>query len=176
MLGMDGAATAGLPPIIEEAMKKAAVAWVTVPEVWPTYAVWCSWVDGALYIVSGPGEQPAPGLADTAVAKVTARGDHGGRIVTWPAAVSRVMPGTEEWGTVAPQLAGKRLNASGTNEETVARWAAECVLSRLAPAGEPTEAGPTLPAASLAAPPPPTPAARPARRPFRLHRVRRRKP
>jgi hypothetical protein len=163
-------------PLVDEAMKKAAVAWLTVPDVGPPYPVWCLWIDGALYVVSGPGEQPAPGLSETAEAGVTARGDHGGRIVTWPAAVSRLTSGTDEWEVVAPQLAGKRLNATGTTEQTVTRWAAECVVSRLAPAGAPTEAGPTLPDASLAAPPPPTPAARPARRPFRLHRVRRPRP
>jgi hypothetical protein len=158
-------------PLIDEAMKKATVAWLTVPGAGPAYLVWCMWIDGALYVVSGPGEQATPGLADTAV--VTARGDHGGRIVSWPAAVTRVTPGTEEWETVAAQLAGKRLNASGTTEQTVARWAAECVVSRLAPAGEPTEAGRGMPDGSHAAPPPPTPAARTTRRPFRLHRVRR---
>ena len=74
---------------------------------------------------------------------------------------------------VTAQLAGKRLNASGTVEETAARWAAECVVSRLAPAGDPVEAASTLPDASGAAPPPPTPATRRTRNPFRLHRVRR---
>ena len=185
---------------VEEAMKKAAVAWIA-----PTgaagspgspgsagsarggaagratdeavarraTAVWCLWHDGALYVVSGPGEQPAPGLAESGAAAVTVRGDHGGRIVTWPAAVYRVEPGTEEWQAVAPQLAAKRLNAPGGADETVARWAADCVLSKLVPAGEPTDAGAALPDGSLAEPPRPTPAAAATRRPFRLHRVRR---
>jgi hypothetical protein len=160
-------------PLVDEAMKKAAVAWLTVPDVGPAYAVWCVWIDGALYLVTGPGEQAAPGLAEAAEVCVTARGDHGGRIVTWPATVSRLTFGTDEWEAIAPQLAGKRLNSTGTTEQIVTRWGAECVVSRLAPAGAPTEAGPTLPAASLAAPPPPTPATRATRRPFRLHRVRR---
>jgi hypothetical protein len=159
-------------PLIDEAMKKAAVAWLTVPGADRTYPVWCLWHEGALYVISGPGEQPAPGLADAGTATVTGRGDHGGRIVSWPAEVSRVEPGTEEWDTVATQLAGKRLNASGSAGETVLRWAEECVVSRLAPTGEPTEAGPDLPDGSLAVPPPPSPAARTTRRPFRLHRVR----
>jgi hypothetical protein len=158
-------------PLVDEAMKKAAVVWLTVAGAGPAYPVWCLWIDGALYVVSGPGEQATPELSDTAV--VTARGDHGGRIVSWPAAVSRLAPGTEEWDAVVPQLAGKRLNASGTNEQTVTRWATSCVVSRLAPAGEPTEAGRTMPDGSHATPPPPTPAASTTRRPFRLHRVRR---
>jgi hypothetical protein len=158
-------------PLVEEAMKKAAVAWIGTPSSSP-YPVWCAWLDGVLYVVSGPGEQPAPGLADSATATVTARGDHGGRIVTWPATVERVEPGGEEWTRVVPQLAGKRLNAPGGTQETASRWAAECVLSRLAPTADAVEARPDLPDGSGAAPPPPTPAARRTAKPFRLHRVR----
>ncbi|MCW2642201.1 MAG: hypothetical protein JWP76_4507, partial [Dactylosporangium sp.] len=84
-------------PLVDEAMKKAAVAWLTVPDVGPAYLVWCVWIDGALYVVSGPGEQAAPGLAEAARACVTARGDHGGRVVTWPATVSRLTFGADEW-------------------------------------------------------------------------------
>jgi hypothetical protein len=81
-------------PLVSEAMKKAAVAWIGVAPN-PAFPVWCLWVDGALYVVSGPGEQPAPGLAAAPTASVTARGDHGGRIVTWRASVDRLAPGTE---------------------------------------------------------------------------------
>src|SRR6266511_254217 len=99
-------------PLVEEAMKKAAIAWVSAAGH-EQVAVWCLWHEGALFVVSGPGEQPA------------------------------------------------------------ARWAAECVVSRLTPAGGVAEAGATLPDGSLATPPRPTPAVRLSRRPFRLHRVRR---
>jgi hypothetical protein len=159
-------------PLVEEAMKKAAIAWVAVAGQRP-HGVWCLWADGALHVVSGPGEQSAPGLADATTAHVTVRGDHGGRVLTWPAEVTRMRPGSPEWEAVVPQLAGKRLNAAGKAEETAARWAAGCMVSRLVPAGEPTEAGSTLPDASGAAPPPPSDAARRTAKPFRLHRVRR---
>jgi len=156
-------------PLVDEAMKKAAIVWLGRSG----QPVCCLWIDGALYVVHGPGEQPAPALGAGTV-EVTVRGDHGGRILTWPATVEPVEPGSERWDAVAPQLAGKRLNAGGTTEQTLARWAASCVVSRLIPAGEPTEAGPTLPDGSGAAPPPRTPAARRTANPFRLHRVRRR--
>jgi hypothetical protein len=157
-------------PLVEESMKKAAIAWLTVAEL-PPYPVWCLWLEDALYLVSGGDEQPAPGLDSAPTALVSARGDHGGRIVTWPASVERVEPGSERW-EVAPQLAGKRLNSAGT-EELVARWAdGAASVWRLAPDGEPAEAGDTLPDGSLAAPPRPTPATTPAHRPFRLHKVR----
>ena len=152
-------------------MKKAAIAWLTVAER-PSYPVWCLWVDGALYLVSGADEQPTPGLDGAATALVSARGDHGGRIVTWTADVSRVEPDSELWTNVVPQLAGKRLNSTGA-EDLAARWAESSVVWRLSPVvGDPAEAGGTLPDGSLAAPARPTPATTPAHRPFRLHRVR----
>lgn len=158
-------------PLVAEAIKKAAVAWVSIDDG-PAYALWCLPVDGALYVVSGPGEQSAPGLAEAQTAAVTLRGDHGGRIVTWPAAVSRVEPDGEQWQEIAHQVAAKRLNARGSISDLAQRWARECVLTRLAPLGRPT-AGESLPDGSLAAPPRPTPAARRTAKPFRLHRVRR---
>ncbi|MFG1757403.1 hypothetical protein [Micromonospora echinofusca] len=160
-------------PLVDEAVKKAAVAWVSVSGG-PALALWCLPLEGALFVVSGPGEQSAPGLADATEAQVTLRGDHGGRIVTWPARVSRVTPGTEHWETVAPLVAAKRLNAPGPAAELVERWAADgCAVNRLAPAGEPV-AGTGLPTDSLAEVPRETPAVRAVRKPFRLHRVRRR--
>lgn len=160
--------------LVEEAMKKASVAWVSVADR-PPLALWCVPVGGSLYMVTGPGEQSAPGIEDAAEAGVTLRGDHGGQIVTWPAEVARVAPGTEEWETVVPQLAAKRLNAPGTAEELAKRWGAECLVTRLAPADAPAQTGAGLPDGSLATAPRPTPATRPTPKPFRLHRVRRRK-
>lgn len=160
-------------PVLDEAMKKAAVAWVAVG-AGPALGLWCLAADGALYVVSGPGEQSAPDLADADRATVTLRGDHGGQIVTWQADVTRLRPGTEQWSTVAPQLAAKRLNAPGSAEDVVSRWAADGVaVTRLAPAADEPATGSALPDGSLAAVPRETPAVRPVRRPFRLHRVRR---
>ncbi|AVT30096.1 hypothetical protein C6361_11950 [Plantactinospora sp. BC1] len=173
MRGVTDEAEAQVSPLVTEAVKKAAVAWVSVGHR-PAVALWCVPLDGALFVVSGPGEQSAPGLAETDTAAVTLRGDHGGQIVTWPAEVTRVAPDGEEWASLAPQVAAKRLNASGSPVDLAERWRTECVLSRLAPAGAPLAAGQTLPDDSLAAPPRETTAVRPTRRPFRLHRVRRR--
>lgn len=160
-------------PLLDEAMKKASVIWVAV-DGGPAYAVWCLALENALYVVSGPGEQSAPGLADARSAVVTMRGDHGGRIVSWPAEVSQVTPGGQQWSTVAPQVAGKRLNSPEPAPTVVERWAAECVLSQLSPVGAPLAAGDSLPDESHAEQPRETTAARRTRRPFRLHRVRRR--
>jgi hypothetical protein len=160
--------------VVDEAIKKAAVAWVAVGDG-PALGLWCMPLDGALIVVSGPGEQSAPGLAEASTATVRLRGDTGGLIVIWDAVVERLVPGTEDWTTVAPQLAGKRLNAAGTAQDVVARWAETgCAVVRLTPAAR-AVARPELPDTDDAAPPRETPARVEVRRPFRLHRVRRRR-
>jgi hypothetical protein len=161
-------------PVVDEAIKKATLAWVSVTDG-PALALWCMPLDGALLVVSGPGEQAAPGLGDAERATVSLRGDHGGRIVTWPAVVERLDPAGEDWAAVAPQLAGKRLNASGTAEALVTRWAQSgCAVVRLTAADGPEVTGAALPDTSLAEPPRDSPARVPTPRPFRLHRVRKR--
>ena len=160
-------------PVVDEAIKKAAVVWTSVGGG-PALALWCMPLDGALIVVSGPGEQSAPGLAEAERAEVRLRGDTGGTIVLTQTAVERLVPGSEDWDTVAPQLANKRLNASGTAEELVARWAdTGCAVVRLTPMAEAATARPDLSDASGAAAPRETPARTDVRKPFRLHKVRR---
>lgn len=117
--------------LIVEAMRKAAICWLSVGAA-PAYPVWCAWAEDGLQVVSGPGEQPAPGLAAAATADVTARGDHGGAIVTWRADVTRLRPDTPEWDALVPGLAARRLNSAPT-AELVRRWAQSNVVVRLTP-------------------------------------------
>lgn len=160
--------------VVDEAIKKAAIAWVAAGDG-PSRGLWCMPLDQTLLVVSGPGEQSAPELGGAERATVRLRGDTGGLIVVWEAVVTRVVPGTEEWATVAPQLAGKRLNAPGSAEEVVARWAGTgCTIVRLTPAEDAAVSRPDLPDTDAAEPPRDTPARVAVRRPFRLHRVRRR--
>jgi hypothetical protein len=164
-VGQDvGMTDAGVPralwhALIAEATKKAAVVWLSVDDA-PAYGVWCLPLTGALYVVTGPGEQPAPGLAEAGTVRVRARGEHGGQIVSWLATVERVPPGSDDWDELARQLAGKRLNATGTVEAVVARWARECTVLRLVSTEDGVEAGATAKTCSQAAPPRPTPAIR----------------
>ncbi len=160
--------------VLDEAMKKAALAWVSIGDG-PAMALWCMPLEGALILITGPGEQHAPGLAEASAATVRLRGDNGGLIVVSDMAATRLTPGTEEWTTVAPQLAGKRLNASGTADQVVARWAETgCAVVRLTPVLASAVTAPDLPVDSGAAVPRDTPARVEVRRPFKLHRVRRR--
>jgi hypothetical protein len=163
-------------PVVDEAIKKAAVAWIAVGDG-PALGLWCMPLDGSLVVVSGPGEQGAPGLAEAQTATVRLRGDTGGLIVIFDARVERLVPGTEDWTTIAPQLAGKRLNASGPAEQLIAHWAETgCAIVRLTPAEQDAVASPNLPDSSGTAEPRDTPARNAVRRPFRLHRVRRPRP
>ena len=160
--------------VLDEALKKAAIAWVSV-DGGAARGLWCVPLDGSLIMVSGPGEQAAPGLGEAARVSVRLRGDTGGLIVLWEAVVERLQPGTEEWDAVTPQLANKRLNASGTADAQIARWAEEgCAVVRLTPAEETPTTSPDLPDTSGAAVVRETPARVETKRPFRLHRVRRR--
>ncbi|MDT4993631.1 MAG: hypothetical protein QOH97_3523, partial [Actinoplanes sp.] len=75
--------------LVEEAVKKASLAWISVGDG-PARGLWCMPFEGALILVSGPGEQAAPGLAEATRATVRLRGDTGGLIVVWTAVVSRL--------------------------------------------------------------------------------------
>ncbi len=159
-----------LPPLIIEATKKASIVWVGVKTA-PAQSMWCTWATDALCVVSGPGEQRDPGLADVTECTVHCRGDHGGRILTLVATVEQLKPHTEIWAEVASALASKRLNAVG---DTTHRWAQHNELYRLVPNGE-MQSGTQLPSDALSAPMSPNSATTATPKPFRLHRVKRRK-
>jgi hypothetical protein len=137
--------------LVEEATKKSGLVWVRGDG--PARALWHVWHEGAAHIVGdGPGEQPLPGLADGGDAEVTVRSkDKGGRLVTWSARVTELVPRSEEWDAAVAELKGKRLNAPDA-EQMTERWARECRVLRL----EPQEVAGELPDGSLAAAPLPT--------------------
>jgi hypothetical protein len=86
-------------------------------------------------VVTGPGEQPLPGLDGAGrVTVIVADSQAGGR-VTWTAAVTPVEPGSTEWDEVIGQLVAGRLNAVLAEGETspAQRWAASGAVFRLAP-------------------------------------------
>jgi hypothetical protein len=157
-------------PLVEEAAKKAAIGWFSV-DGGPAYALWCLTVDGDICLVLGPGEQELPGLSEAASVVATLRGDHGGAIASFPVAVTRIRPESERWESVASQLAAKRLNASGTAEQVIEAWARKCSVWALTPEGAPRERD----SSGGFAEPRPSPAANATRKPFKLHRVRRKR-
>jgi hypothetical protein len=151
--------------LIEESAKKSALVWVSGSQG-PARALWHVWHEGAVFLVGGPGEQPVDdlGLADGGRATVTCRSkDKGGRLIVWPARVVELAAdgadgsGGEAWRAAVEELRGKRLNA--TDAETLPeRWARDCRVLRLEPAGAALQRPDAMPTGSLAAPPLPTPA------------------
>ncbi|WP_030910592.1 hypothetical protein, partial [Streptosporangium amethystogenes] len=114
--------------VIEEGAKKSSVLWLSLDR--PRLA-WHTWYDGAIYLVTGGGEQPLPGLAEAGEVRVTLRSkDNGGRLVAFDANVE-VMDQTEAADAVAA-LAKERLNAPD-GAGLVARWAAGSQVIRLIP-------------------------------------------
>ena len=140
------------PALIAEATRRTGVIWLTVPPSRTAFPVWHIWrtagdagpgtadppPPGAAYLVTGPGEQPAPGLAAAGRVRVTVPSKQsGGALVTWTAAVHRVEPGSAEWDAVIGALAAGRLNAVlGPGEISPAdRWARSGTVFCLAPVG-----------------------------------------
>ncbi|MEV5877680.1 hypothetical protein AB0L75_26340 [Streptomyces sp. NPDC052101] len=141
--------------LIEEASKKSGLIWVRGADSATPRALWHVWHEGAVCLVGdGPGEQPLEGLVDGGSAEVTVRSkDKGGRLVTFPVTVTELPSGSAEWEAAVAELKGKRLNAPD-GEQMPARWARECRVLRLVPAGSVAP----LPDGSLAQAPVPTPA------------------
>ena len=161
--------------LVEEATKKSGLIWVqgaASSADATARALWHVWYEGAACVVGdGPGEQPLPGLVDGGDAGVTVRSkDKGGRIVTWPARVVELAPGSPEWEGAVAELKGKRLNAPD-GEEMPERWRRECRVLRLEPRGTTAP----VPSDSQAAPPVPTPATTRHPIPAALPRLLRRK-
>jgi len=130
------------PALIAEATKRAGVIWIAVEGQDRPRPAWHIWragrgpaSPGAAYVVTGPGEQPLPGLAGPGRATIIVAGGPGGGPVTWTAAVSRVEPGSGEWDEVIGPLVAGRLNAVLAETETspARRWARSGAVFRLAP-------------------------------------------
>lgn len=143
--------------LVEEAARKSGLVWVATEGRQPR-PLWHVWHDGAAVVVGDGGEQPLHGLVDGGIATVTVRSkDKGGRLVTWPARVVALTPGTEAWAAAVEPLRAGRLNAPDT--ATVdERWARESRVLRLEPAGPSEERPGAMPHDGSAAVPVPTPA------------------
>src|SRR4051812_17206276 len=97
--------------ILDEALKKGALVWVQVAE--RSHARWHAWIGGHVYLLTGPGEQPDPGLASRDAALVVVRSkDNRHRLVAFDAEVSRVSPDDADWAAATAELARLRLNLS----------------------------------------------------------------
>lgn len=148
--------------LVEEAAKKSGLLWLELPGLPQPRAAWHVWHDGSAYVLTGgEGEQPLPGLPESAQVTVILRSkDKGGRLVSFVADAEQVEPGSELWDEVTPIIAKERLNAA-THEGQVETWATESWIVRLTPSDETVEASdayatvrPVPTPATTAGPPP----------------------
>jgi hypothetical protein len=141
------------PALIAEVTKRAGHVWIVIGGQDRPRPAWHIWrtgpgpaglePPGAAYVVSGPGEQPLPGLAGSRRVTVIVAGDQvPGGLLHWTAAVSRVEPGSAEWDTVIGQLVASRLNAvlADGQASPAQRWARSGAVFRLAPVPNDTQA------------------------------------
>ena len=123
--------------LIQEVSKKTSVCWLRYDGV--EHAAWHTWLDDAVYVVSGGNEQPLPEIEDVSSIEVVMRSkDNGGRLVTWVADVTVVHPSDELWGPVTRALVSARLNLEDLTA-AAAEWAEHSVVSRIAPTDQVVE-------------------------------------
>ena len=115
--------------LLAEAATKSGLLWVDVPgdRAWPA---WHVWVDGAAYIVSGPGEQAMPELPESVVLVLRSK-DTGGRLLRVAARAEPLRPEDARWEPATTALKAARLNAPAG--DVVGRWAAEATVTALVP-------------------------------------------
>jgi hypothetical protein len=159
---------AAITALVEEAAKKSGLLWVRAAGAGHrAQPMWQVWNDGAIYVLTGGIEQPAPeGLADRALVVLRSK-DKRSRLLTIEASVDVIAPDGDEWATVEPLLVAKRLNLPD-GEAAPQRWRRECVVYRLRPTGEVLETPDDPSMSSHAAQPPATPARTRVPRPLHL--------
>lgn len=118
--------------LLDESLKKSALVWLVVDG--RTHGRWHSWLDGHLYLLTGPGEQPDPGLLAGSRTRILVRSkDDGRHLLTVDADTSVLQPTDADWATATADLAKLRLNLSHP-AEAAARWAApDFTIYRLTP-------------------------------------------
>ena len=152
--------------LVVELAKKTGVCWVRPEGATRSHAVWHTWAEDSLCLVSGGDEQrlPGEGLGDGDRAEVVMRsGDTGGRLVTWIGTVAVITPDDELWESVTSSLVAARLNLR--DPSTAAdHWAQHCLVRRIVPTGEYVETPSSLDDGPHRETPPDSPATTRARR------------
>lgn len=123
--------------LVDEALKKTGLVWVSLPSG-RTQPCWHAWVDGRAYVLTGPGEQPDPGLDDSDELTLVVRSkDNSQRLLTLTATCERLDPADGDWDVATAALVSGRLNLSRA-EQAPRRWAADpaTVVYRLVPTGD----------------------------------------
>ncbi len=157
--------------LVDEAMKKSGLIWVSTPAVPAGRAFWHSWLDSTAYLLTGPGEQPDPGwTAGSQVSVLVRSKDNAHRLVTWDAIVTPVDPADDDWEAATTALAAGRLNLS-ESAQAPSRWASGTArVYRLQSTGTIGEGPGSYADASHRAAPVPTSATTTVGKPWVLHK------
>ncbi len=132
-MGSDADTTA----LVDEAMKKSGLIWVSWSDPQRTQAFWHSWVEGHGYLLTGYAEQPDPHFTPGELVRVVARSkDNTHRLIVLDATAERLSPSDPDWEQATTALAAGRLNLHDA-EHAPQRWAADAVTAiyRLSPTG-----------------------------------------
>lgn len=160
--------------LLAQAAAKSGLVWLRPAGQTRAWPAWHVWHEGAVHVVSGPGEQQLPELHGAVDVLVRSK-DTGARLITIPTAARTLDPDDEGWPAAAAALAASRLNSPTAPADLPDRWRAAAALTRLDATGEASEAPGRYADASGAAPPPPTAVTTSQWRPWHL-RGRRRRP
>ncbi len=158
--------------LVDEALKKSALIWLTREPPHREQAYWHAWVDGRAYLLTGPGEQPDPHLQEGERLRLVVRSkDTVQRLVVVDATAHRLQPADDDWGSATAALAAGRLNLPHA-EQAPARWAGDpaTAIYRLTLGTELIEGPGQYADTSHRATPPPTTATTATRRPWVLHK------
>jgi hypothetical protein len=155
--------------LLDEVLKKGALVWLRVGD--RDHARWHAWSGEHVYLLTGAGEQPDPGLASDPVVRVVARSkDNRHRLIAFDADVSVLTADDDDWEAATGELAKQRLNLSDA-EHAPERWTTpEFRLYRLTPRLPLVEGVDDVPSESHRTAPVPTEATTAGRKPFVLHR------
>lgn len=140
-IGQGGDPRIAAEETFKKAVSKGEIVWLTVPPVPAgrrtgkahTQPVWFLYDNGKLFLLSGPGEQDVPGLADAAEVEITARSkDLRSRVARVRAKVRRIPADSDEFGQRAEKMLAGRLNLPD-GDAALDRWARDCVMVELTP-------------------------------------------
>ncbi|RSM85005.1 hypothetical protein DMH04_19335 [Kibdelosporangium aridum] len=95
--------------LIADATKKSGLIWITRPGDTGVVPTWHHWHNDAAYVLVD--------LSDVDSVSVIVKDKETGAL-TWDATVTRVLPDTDEWNTVVPEIHTARLNSAPVDAET----------------------------------------------------------
>lgn len=166
-----GPVQASTPPdaaLLAEAAAKSGLVWLRPQGQTRAWPAWHVWHEGAVHVVSGPGEQSLPELSGPVDVLVRSK-DSGARLITVPATAERLLPDDDRWLLAATALAASRLNSTVAPADLPAHWAAgSATVTRIAASGAALERPGEYDQASGAASPAPASGTTSTWRPWHL--------